>query len=42
MEAIAARVPDAPARLKDYIARIHDRPAFKRALERGGPYDMLS
>jgi glutathione S-transferase len=42
MEAIAARVPDAPARLKDYLARIHDRPAFKRALERGGPYDMLS
>lgn len=42
MEAIATRLPDAPTRIKDWVARIHERPAFKRALERGGPYDMMS
>ena len=41
MEALVTRARDVPARFKDYVARIHDRPAFKRALERGGPYDML-
>jgi glutathione S-transferase len=40
MEAIAARVPDAPQRIKDWVARAHERPAFKRALERGGPYEI--
>lgn len=29
-------------RLKDFLARIHARPAYKRALERGGPYALLS
>ncbi len=29
-------------RLKDWLARIHARPAYKRALERGGPYALLS
>ena len=42
MEAIAARVPDAPARIKDFVARIHERPAYKRALEKGGPFDVVS
>ena len=42
MEAIAARFPDPPARVKDFVARIHARPAFKRALDRGGPYDIMS
>jgi glutathione S-transferase len=27
-------------RLLDFIQRIHARPAYKRALERGGPYDF--
>jgi glutathione S-transferase len=27
-------------RLSDWLTRIHARPAFRRALERGGPYDM--
>lgn len=40
MEALVARMPDVPARIRDYVARIHDRPAYKRALERGGPYDV--
>ena len=40
MEAIAARVPDAPQRIKDWVARAHDRPAYKRALERGGTYEI--
>jgi glutathione S-transferase len=42
MEAMAARFPDVPKVIKDYVERIHARPAFKKALERGGPYDMMS
>ena len=40
MEAIAARVPDAPARIKDWVERAHARDAYKRALEKGGPYSI--
>jgi glutathione S-transferase len=40
MEAIAARVPGAPTRIKDWVARAHERPAYRRALERGGPYEV--
>jgi len=29
-------------RLRDFLARIHARPAYKRALERGGPYALLT
>jgi glutathione S-transferase len=25
-----------------FVERIHQRPAYQRALERGGPYDLLS
>jgi glutathione S-transferase len=42
MEAIAARMPNAPARITSFVTRIHERPAFKCALERGGPYDVMS
>ena len=42
MEAIAARMPNPSASVREYVQRIHERPAFKRALERGGPYDMMS
>jgi glutathione S-transferase len=27
-------------RLMDFLSRIHARPAYRRALERGGPYDL--
>ncbi|KZE35167.1 glutathione S-transferase family protein [Crenobacter luteus] len=27
--------------LKAFLARIHDRPAYRRALDRGGPYELL-
>jgi glutathione S-transferase len=27
-------------KLKDWLARIHARPAYRRALERGGPYSF--
>jgi glutathione S-transferase len=40
MEAIAARVPNAPERIKDWVARAHARPAYQRALEKGGPYSI--
>ena len=44
LEAAAARggSMDAYPRLQDFLARIHARPAYRRALERGGPYDLLS
>jgi glutathione S-transferase len=28
-------------KLMDFLARIHERPAYKKALERGGPYALL-
>lgn len=40
MEAIVARVPDAPARIREWVERAHARPAYQRALERGGPYEI--
>src|SRR5262249_49790737 len=42
MEAIGARVPDAPARIKAWVERAHARPAYQRALERGGPYQVAA
>ncbi len=38
LEAFAARGTGAGAELTGWLARIHARPAYKRALERGGPY----
>jgi len=28
-------------RLMDFLARIHERPAYRRALEKGGPYELM-
>ncbi|AKT38837.1 glutathione S-transferase family protein [Chondromyces crocatus] len=28
-------------RLKAFLSRVHERPAYKRALERGGPFSMV-
>ena len=42
MEAIAKRVPNAPAVIGAWVTRMHERPAFKKAIERGGPYDIMS
>lgn len=33
---------DAFAKVVAYLDRLHDRPAYKRALDRGGPYKLLS
>ncbi len=44
LEAAASRgglAADRP-RLTDFLKRIHARPAYQRALERGGPYALLS
>ncbi len=40
LEAAASRSPFGAARpaLQDFLTRIHRRPAYRRALERGGPY----
>jgi glutathione S-transferase len=40
MEAIAARADGVPPRITEWIERIHARPAYKRAVERGGPWDI--
>lgn len=29
-------------KLADWLARIHARPAYRRALEKGGPYELMS
>lgn len=44
LEAAAARggALDAYPKIKDFLARIHARPAYKKALARGGPYDLMS
>jgi glutathione S-transferase len=41
IEAAASRsgMMDDKPHLKDFLKRIHARPAYKRALEQGGPYD---
>jgi glutathione S-transferase len=43
LEAAAQRagLDDSRPRLKDFLKRIHARPAYRRALERGGPYDFV-
>lgn len=41
MEALAARWPNAPKRLADWVARARARPAFQRAEERGGKTEIL-
>ena len=38
LEAFAARGTGAGSRVRDWLARIHARPAYRRAQERGGPY----
>lgn len=42
IEAAAQRagVDASRPKLMDFLKRIHARPAYKRALERGGPYDF--
>ena len=42
-EANAARGADAASypRLAEFLKRIHARPAYQRALEKGGPYELL-
>jgi glutathione S-transferase len=44
LEAAAARgVLDArQPKLQDWLERIHARPAYHRALEKGGPYGVMS
>ena len=40
MEAITTRVPDAPKSIQAWVDRAHARPAYQRALEKGGPYSV--
>ncbi|KAJ1041634.1 hypothetical protein NDA14_000434 [Ustilago hordei] len=36
--ALSGRISNLPAPIKTYVDKIHARPAFKRGLEKGGPY----
>ncbi|MET0259436.1 MAG: glutathione S-transferase [Methylobacterium sp.] len=38
LEAFASRGTGTGPKLRDWLTRIHARPAYQRALERGGPY----
>ena len=40
-EALAARGGDVPPNLAGFLQRIHARPAYQRALQKGGPYELL-
>jgi len=44
IEAAAARggAMDSHPKLRQFLDRIHARPAYQKALERGGPYDLMS
>jgi glutathione S-transferase len=44
VEASAARagLNASRPRLMDFLKRIHERPAYQRALEKGGPYELMS
>ena len=42
MESIAARVANAPAAIGAWVERARARPAYQRALARGGPYTVES
>ncbi|EST04661.1 Glutathione S-transferase, N-terminal [Kalmanozyma brasiliensis GHG001] len=36
--AMSGRISNLPAAIKTYVEKVHARPAFKRGLEKGGPY----
>ncbi|KAG8906095.1 hypothetical protein FRB99_007619 [Tulasnella sp. 403] len=38
LEAMETHMKDIPQSMKDYVQHIHERPAYQRALERGGDY----
>jgi glutathione S-transferase len=41
VEALVQRVTDlATGRLREFTARIRDRPAYQRAIDKGGPFDI--
>ncbi|PWY96858.1 thioredoxin-like protein [Testicularia cyperi] len=37
---MAGRLPNPPAAIKAYVDMCHERPAYKRGLEKGGPYKL--
>jgi glutathione S-transferase len=38
---VRAGLDQSRPKLMDFLQRIHSRPAYKRALERGGQYDFV-
>lgn len=40
LEALLARAEAKPPRIGAFVERVRARPAYQRALERGGPYDL--
>jgi glutathione S-transferase len=41
MQAIAARMPNAPKQITEWVARVEARPAYQRALAKGGTYAIM-
>ncbi|HET9624321.1 MAG TPA: glutathione S-transferase [Kofleriaceae bacterium] len=42
VEGLVARGGATSPKLKDWLAKVHARPAFQRAIEKGGPYNIMS
>jgi len=42
MAALRAGLDISQPKLMGFLDRIHDRPAYRRALERGGAYELLN
>ncbi|KLO16128.1 thioredoxin-like protein [Schizopora paradoxa] len=40
MESMAARSANFGPKLQDFLTKVHDRPAYKRALSKGGEFDL--
>lgn len=40
VEALVQRSELATARLREFTKRVHERPAYRRAIEKGGPFDL--
>ncbi|KAF9254505.1 hypothetical protein L218DRAFT_1044997 [Marasmius fiardii PR-910] len=44
LEALVARAPDEAIseEIRSYVQTVKDRPAYKRSIEKGGPFSMIS
>jgi glutathione S-transferase len=41
LEALSVRGPQGAPNIASFLQRIHARPAYQRALQKGGPYELM-